>query len=168
MDPLRKDEKLTTAEIAKSGGLKKEQGTAASPEQDAAEFETKPRTTVPEKRNAEEPKASGPRLVGQGPRRMDDAKAGEAKSMPLFPQNELQEMRSQWDTIQTAFVDQPRQAVEDADNLVATAIKRLAEQFAEERASVERQWSSGENVSTEVLRQSLRRYRSFFERLLSV
>jgi hypothetical protein len=173
MDPLRKDEKLTAAEIAKSGESKKEQKTTPSPEQDAAELETGPRTAGPrtagarateyEKGEGQESRASGPRLVSQGAKRV-----GEARSMPLFPQDELQEMRSRWDKIQAAFVDQPRQAVEDADNLVATVIQRLAGQFAEERASVERQWSSGESVSTEVLRQSLRRYRSFFERLLSV
>jgi hypothetical protein len=87
--------------------------------------------------------------------------------MRLFSENELQEMRARWDKIQTAFVDQPRQAVEDADKLVLQAIERLTDQFAVERSNVERQWSSGESVSTEILRQSLRRYRAFFERLLS-
>ena len=38
---------------------------------------------------------------------------------------------------------------------------------ASERASLERQWLSGGEVSTEDDRQVLRRYRSFFGRLLS-
>jgi hypothetical protein len=65
-------------------------------------------------------------------------------------------------------VDEPRRAVEQADNLVAGTMKRLAEVFAEERGKLEGQWDKGENVSTEDLRLALRRYRSFFSRLLSV
>jgi len=67
-----------------------------------------------------------------------------------------------------SFVDEPRRAVEQADNLVAVTMKRLAEMFAEERARLEGQWDRGDNVSTEDLRLALRRYRSFFGRLLSM
>ena len=70
--------------------------------------------------------------------------------------------------MQTAFVDEPRRAVEQADGLVASAMKRLAEVFAEERSKLEKQWDRGDNVSTEDLRVALQRYRSFFQRLLSV
>ena len=59
-------------------------------------------------------------------------------------------------------------AVEQADHLVAMAMKRTAEIFAEERARLEHQWDRGDSVSTEDLRIALRRYRSFFRRLLSV
>ena len=72
------------------------------------------------------------------------------------------------DTIQAGFVDEPRRAVEQADSLVAGAMKRLAETFANERAKLEAQWDSEESVSTENLRLAVRRYRSFFRRLLSV
>jgi hypothetical protein len=67
-----------------------------------------------------------------------------------------------------SFVDEPKRAVEQADNLVAVTMKRLAEMFAEERTRIEGQWDRGDNVSTEDLRFSLRRYRSFFNRLLSM
>lgn len=87
---------------------------------------------------------------------------------PLFPKNELQELRTRWTGIQTAFVDEPRRAVEQADGLVAAAMKRLAEVFAEERSKLEQQWDRGDNVSTEDLRIALQRYRSFFQRLLSI
>jgi hypothetical protein len=86
---------------------------------------------------------------------------------PLFPDDELHNFRARWDQVQTSFVDEPRQAVEQADSLIANAVKRIAEQFAAERAKLENQWSQGDNVSTEELRQALRRYRSFFDRLLS-
>ena len=85
----------------------------------------------------------------------------------LFPDNELNEFRARWDKAQIGFVDEPRAAVEQADTLVATVVKRIAEQFAAERAELEHQWDRGDNVSTEDLRQALRRYRSFFDRLLA-
>jgi hypothetical protein len=62
--------------------------------------------------------------------------------------------------------DEPRRTVEDADKLVAAVMQRLAEGFANERSGLEKQWDSGDNVSTEDLRVALQRYRSFFDRLL--
>jgi len=87
---------------------------------------------------------------------------------PLFPNNELEDLRKRWIGIQAAFVDAPRSAVEQADGLVASAMKRLAEVFADERSKLEKQWDRGDNVSTEDLRVALQRYRSFFHRLLSI
>jgi hypothetical protein len=95
------------------------------------------------------------------------APAAEREAGPLFSGSEANELRARWDAIQVGFVDEPRQAVEQADKLVAGTMKRLAEVFAEERSKLEAQWDQGENVSTEDLRQGLRRYRSFFSRLLS-
>jgi hypothetical protein len=86
---------------------------------------------------------------------------------PLFPDDELHNFRARWDQVQTSFVDEPRQAVEQADSLVANVVKRIAEQFSNERANLEDQWAKGDNVSTEDLRQALKRYRSFFDRLLT-
>ncbi|HVG26192.1 MAG TPA: hypothetical protein VM865_01205 [Acidobacteriaceae bacterium] len=85
----------------------------------------------------------------------------------LFPEAELRDLRGRWDQAQSSFVDEPRQAVQQADALVAATVKRIAEQFADERAQLEQQWDRGDNVSTEDLRQALKRYRSFFDRLLS-
>ena len=87
---------------------------------------------------------------------------------PLLQEREAADFRAQWDQIQTGFVDEPRKAVEDADALVAAAMKRLAEVFASERSQLEGQWDRGDNVSTEDLRLALQRYRSFFGRLLSI
>jgi hypothetical protein len=86
----------------------------------------------------------------------------------LFPAQDCEGFRNRWHDIQGAFVDEPRDAVQKADELVATVIKRLADVFAGERAKLEADWSRGNDVSTEDLRQALRRYRSFFDRLLSV
>jgi len=86
----------------------------------------------------------------------------------LLPDEECNRLRHQWDDIQTSFVDEPRRAVEQADNLVAVSMKRVAEVFADERAKLESQWDRSGNVSTEDLRLALQRYRSFFQRLLTI
>src|SRR5271170_1826438 len=91
----------------------------------------------------------------------------ETSAAPLFPDIELQNFRTRWDQVQTSFVDEPRQAVQQADSLVANVVTRIAEQFSAERAQLEKQWDRGDDVSTEDLRQTLRRYRSFFDRLLT-
>jgi|SRR5579872_3282716 len=104
----------------------------------------------------------------------DNASAGGAKMVreerptALFSEGEAQNLRGRWDGVQSGFVDEPRRAVEQADELVAATIKRLAEVFAEERAKLEQHWDGGGDVSTEDLRVTLQRYRSFFTRLLSV
>ena len=92
----------------------------------------------------------------------------EEKLASLLSSEEVPTFRSRWDAIQTGFVDEPRHSVEQADTLVAEVMKRLAETFADERAKLERQWSEGDNVSTEDLRIALQRYRSFFDRLLTI
>jgi hypothetical protein len=87
---------------------------------------------------------------------------------PLFLHEEAEDFRRRWMAVQTDFVDDPRASVQAADSLVAQTMKRLAEVFADERARLEGQWSKGGEVGTEDLRQALRRYRSFFDRLLAV
>ena len=96
------------------------------------------------------------------------APAIDQQAAPLFLPEEAKDFRARWDAIQASFVDEPRQVVEQADTLVAVAMKRLAEMFTAERTKLEGQWDRGDNVSTEDLRLALRRYRSFFGRLLSV
>lgn len=94
--------------------------------------------------------------------------AREERPAALFAQDEADRLRSRWNEIQAGFVDEPRKSVEQADSLVAEAMKRLAEVFADERSRLEGQWDRGGDVSTEDLRVALQRYRSFFNRLLSV
>src|SRR6478736_2521826 len=103
------------------------------------------------------------RARGKGP-----ADVGASQETPLLAGDVVNELRKRWTDIQAGFVDEPRRAVEQADGLVAEAIKRLAETFANERNQLEGQWDRGGDVSTEDLRQALQRYRSFFSRLLSV
>ena len=96
------------------------------------------------------------------------AAAREVRALPMFAGDEAAGYRTRWEAVQTGFVDEPRKAVEEADALVAQVIKRLSEVFADERTNLEHQWDRGDQISTEDLRVALQKYRSFFDRLLSL
>ncbi|WP_369830662.1 hypothetical protein [Mycobacterium sp. ACS1612] len=86
----------------------------------------------------------------------------------LFADNDRSGLRTRWDDVQAGFVDDPKDCVQKADALVADVVQQLTTGFSEARARLEAQWARGEDASTEDLRQALKRYREFFERLLSV
>ena len=87
--------------------------------------------------------------------------------VPLAPA-EVTSFSEQWKGIQGRFVDDPRGAVRQGDELVARVMKSLTETFSTERAKLEGQFDQSDKASTEDLRLALRRYRSFFERLLTL
>lgn len=103
-----------------------------------------------------------------GERQPERTESRDEQLAPLFSDQDARELRSRWGSIQTGFVDEPRHAVAQADELVAEVMRRLAESFSKEKAQLESQWDQGDKVSTEELRLTLRRYRSFFERFLSL
>lgn len=86
----------------------------------------------------------------------------------LFEEAEAGKFRTQWLNIQGKFVDNPRESVREADELVASMLKSVTMSFHNRRSSLEKEWNSGGNVSTEDLRLALKRYRSFFDRLLTL
>jgi hypothetical protein len=104
--------------------------------------------------------ASAVAAQGNGDYRKED-------SGSLIDTNRAGDYRERWTAIQAVFVDEPRDAVKQADNLVKELMRNLAQTFDQQRTNLEQQWSSGEQVSTEQLRVSLQRYRMFFEHLLS-
>jgi hypothetical protein len=95
-------------------------------------------------------------------------RSGDEALVALFTPEMSESYRSRWLSIQSSFVDDPKQAVRSGDELVAQVMTNLANSFAEERHNVEAQLDATGEGSTENLRVSLRRYRSFFERLLSL
>jgi hypothetical protein len=94
--------------------------------------------------------------------------AQEGRPEALFPPAEITRLRAQWTEIQAAFVDEPRNAVKSADSLVGDVLKSLSETFSNERSRLEGQWDREGDVTTEDFRVALRRYRNFFDRLLSL
>ena len=173
---LQADQKITTADLAEAGrsvptrvqrvdgDLVVEPPPANTPRAEVRTTEVRTDATDA----PSNPVAPVPSRLDAGNRGTAAARAVEQETGPLFSGNEANELRARWEAIQVGFVDEPRAAVEQADALVAGTMKRLAEVFAAERSKLEGQWDQGENVSTEDLRLALRRYRSFFGRLLSV
>jgi hypothetical protein len=96
------------------------------------------------------------------------AQAEHEQLAALFPTDRAEDFRSRWDAVQIGFVDDPKQAVQKADELVAQVMKSLAESFARQRSSIEADVGKDDQASTEHLRVALRSYRSFFQRLLSL
>ncbi|HET7487379.1 MAG TPA: hypothetical protein VFJ85_05575 [Acidimicrobiales bacterium] len=95
--------------------------------------------------------------------------AGDGDEAPgaLFVQEDSDEFERRWADVQAVFVDDPRAAVESADRLVAEVMQTLSDRFGAHKDSLEEQWSTGGKADTEELRQALRQYRSFFQRLLA-
>lgn len=156
MNELRNDSNLTTADIANPA---REQ-----------ELQTPPpsrRNLTAAKEQINLPVGDSSMMLDEGRRTSTPLSAQSNQPGPLFPDDELHNFRARWDQVQTSFVDEPRQAVEQADSLVANVVKRIAEQFAAEREELEKQWDRGDSINTEDLRQALKRYRSFFDRLLT-
>ena len=111
----------------------------------------KPRT--PEEKEKAAPAIDTPAITGH---------------VALFGERDAADLRRRWNEVQAGFVDEPRRSVEHADGLVADVLKRLTDSFTNERTSLERQWDRGDSVTTEDLRVTLQRYRSFFDRLLTI
>jgi hypothetical protein len=137
----------TTEQIATAGATREDAtGSGQGPLQDA---------------QTEQP-ATAPQAAAHS-----DLGVADQPQAPLLEDHELQSILVRWKDIQAEFVDEPRKAVQDADGLVAELMQRLAQMFASEREQLESRWAGGDDVSTEDLRHGLRRYRSFFERLLA-
>jgi hypothetical protein len=122
---------------------------------DLASASAQPETTnTPADTSADARPDAGRRGTGDG----DEAP-------PLIDEEKVTGFRDRWQNVQTGFVDDPQQAVREADELVAAVISALATTFAEHKSELEGQWQQGE-PATEELRIALRRYRSFFDQLL--
>jgi hypothetical protein len=104
--------------------------------------------------------------AGQEQERPYDPSDGDGAPVALTSDPEA--LRRQWDSVQVGFVDDPRQAVGEADALVTSAIDDLVAGFRHQRERLEAAWSNGNEASTDDLRDAFRLYRDFFERLLRV
>ena len=140
---------------------------ATSARQSAAAQPPRPGPREVPAQGAVAPLPTSPAAQNVGPVAVPPGAAGSGRPGPLFQEDELHNFRARWDKVQASFVDEPRTSVESADALVANVVKRIAEQFASEREALERQWDRGDSTNTEELRQAIKRYRAFFDRLLA-
>jgi hypothetical protein len=75
--------------------------------------------------------------------------------------------QDRWYEIQTAFVDEPRHAVQSASELLTEMMDDLTRSLTTELEAFDAGRGGGEGVSTEDLRVTFQRYRSFFDRLVA-
>jgi hypothetical protein len=143
------------------------------PESDVPETDV-PESDVPETDVAVTPEPYEPApdepAVGEAP--VSEAPPDISEAPPDITDDDAplldgQRWKDRWDRIQIRFVDDPRQAIEDADALVDDVVTEVAAKLADERARLESQWNGGSEPSTEDLRQALQRYRRFLTRLLA-
>lgn len=100
-----------------------------------------------------------------GGRSTNDTDLGEHD--PLIPTERGADYQTRWRDVQVSFVDEPRSAVSQADALVGDLLDQLADTFRNQRQALEQAWNA-DQVSTEDLRVAMNRYRTFFDRLLSL
>lgn len=168
----REDERrFSTADLARSTGDEHAQEMGA----DMAAHVHDPQRSLGEEHMARAESAMDAPLHdarrGMGDESMSRPGGGMAGAEPLaalFQGPMADEFRQRWDTIQIGFVDDPRAAVRNADELVAQVLRSLAESFADQRSQIESGLGEGEHANTENMRIALQRYRSFFQRLLSL
>jgi hypothetical protein len=115
--------------------------------------------------------------VGEGERSADTARrsgtradrqtdTSETERATLIEPERAESYNGRWNELKSEFVDDPRAAVQGANQLVGEVLDELEELFRSQRADLEHGLDS-EQTTTEDLRQALGRYRSFFDRLLS-
>ena len=181
------DHRLSTSDLAARSESESESSRKSDPTADrttspipageqTTSFEGAP-SDAPLARDPASTQASDARTIDGGANpAVSDHRAGDTRRQdtnsrhdhqPLFANDQSERFTTRWQEIQTSFVDQPREAVAEADTLVADLMQRLAASFSKERERLEAQWDRGDDVSTEDLRVALTRYRSFFDRLLS-
>ncbi|MFJ8434948.1 hypothetical protein ACIQ9P_26970 [Kitasatospora sp. NPDC094019] len=142
---------------------------AASPERGAgaARFAVVPGGD----RAAEQPSQAARPLPGPRPGDPQPAPAApaEAGSGGWLGVERTQRLRAEWHSVQVGFVDDPRQAVQQADALIEKSVGLLAEAVTERRHRLRGAEAAPDGTpaaSTEDLRLTLREYRSLLERLL--
>jgi hypothetical protein len=76
--------------------------------------------------------------------------------------------RASWVRIQSGFVDDPRGSVTEAAALITQITSTLVSAVQERERTLRGAWDGSGDADTENLRNALRDYRSFFERLIGV
>jgi len=147
-----------------------EREAAAEAERDEAEREwaeaeaTEPEAAEPaaaEAQAAEEPAAPATAT----PEPAAPAAAAAAPPEALLGSLDAEGARNRFLDIQAGFVDEPRQAVEEAGRFVDELVQRVTDALQAQRSQLQQ---AGDDASTEDLRLTLRAYRQFVDRLLGL
>jgi hypothetical protein len=76
------------------------------------------------------------------------------------------DIRTQWQRIQFMFVDDPRASVTEAAGVIDQVAARLQAAIQERQGVLRGRWDAAAQVDTELLRETLRMYRSFLYQLI--
>jgi hypothetical protein len=95
----------------------------------------------------------------QGSERQQTRAAADDSAVRVGLLNNPAALRDEWERLQGTFVDDPQQAVHEASALIERTLREIQENVFREQIT--------DSASTEELRVSFRRYREFFQRLLS-
>jgi hypothetical protein len=114
------------------------------------------------------PAAASTGTVPTGAASADTASTDQMRDAQLVSDEQRQALHARWSEIQAMFVDEPRQAVNQADSLVSEVVDAVTSGFATRKVGLEQRWGGGGEAATEDLRQALQAYRAFFQRLLQI
>jgi hypothetical protein len=93
----------------------------------------------------------------------------ELESGPLFKEDDVERLRSQWLEVQSSFIDSPRGSLEAADRFIEQVLDDMRSQLSKRCSSLQAQWNNGHSTEdTEALRQVIQRYRSMLDHLLEL
>jgi hypothetical protein len=80
---------------------------------------------------------------------------------------ETSELHRRWEAVQASFVDDPRRAVEQADEMVSVAVAALQAYIEQQREDLAETWRGEQQASTDALLTAFQCYRELFEGVLS-
>ena len=86
---------------------------------------------------------------------------------PSLGPDRVADLRRRWGAVQAGFVDDPRRAVEVADDIVAEAVSALQAAIDDRRRAVAAPWRDEPGASTDALLAAFHAYRAVFDRVLS-
>lgn len=85
-----------------------------------------------------------------------------------FSREDNDELRARWTSIQIQFVDDPCSAVEQAEAIVADTIERVNQIVSDHQQSINQRWIAHDDISTEVLRTTMKDYRTLLDHILKL
>ncbi|WP_433323702.1 hypothetical protein [Spirillospora sp. CA-294931] len=115
-----------------------------------------------------------PAPTGSGPTGLPPGGSTPADALPrltgsdLLDKERADRLRQRWREVQSGFVDDPGEAVRRADALTGEAVEAIAEALNAQRRELDSRARTGSGEpDTERLRQTLRAYREFLDRVLA-
>jgi hypothetical protein len=88
-------------------------------------------------------------------------------AVTVWHEDAVHDFQQRWREVQLRFVDDPRAAADEAQQLVAEALDRFSEAVTARKGELDG-WQGADGADTERMRTVVRRYRKLLDRLLEV